>query len=182
MEQKDYKLEVIHFLLQERGHARGIANKLGTNHMLVARKLSELTKENVVDYVKEGKNKTYFLKKTTEALAYAFISENYRIIQIIEKYPWLRSLVDKIQKNQKIDLALLFGSYAKGTASKDSDIDLYVETTDLTLRKELKLLDSRLSVIIGEYDKESALIKEIEKNHVALKGVERFYQKNQFFK
>lgn len=182
MEHKDYKLEVVNILLQEQGHTRGIANKLGTNHMLISRKLKELTKENVVDYVQEGKNKTYFLKKTSETRAYIFMTENYRIIQTIQKYPWLRSIIEKIQKNQKIGLAILFGSYAKDTASKDSDIDLYIETIDPKLREELKLLDSRLSIKIGEYTKESTLIKEIEKNHVTLKGVELFYEKNQFFK
>jgi predicted nucleotidyltransferase len=182
MEHKDYKLEIIYFLLQERGHARGIANKLGTNHMLVARKLAELKKENVVDCVQEGKNKTYFLKKTTEARSYVLITENYRLIKTIEKYPWLRSIIEKIQKNQKIDIAVLFGSYAKCTASKNSDIDLFIESTDLNLRKELKLLDSKLSLKIGEYNKESMLIKEIEQNHVVVKGVEHFYEKNQFFK
>ena len=76
MEQKDYKLEVVNFLLHERGHARGIANKLGTNHMLIARKINELSKANVVDFVQEGKNKTYFLKKTAEARAFVFMAEN----------------------------------------------------------------------------------------------------------
>jgi len=181
MEQKDYKLEVVNFLLHERGHARGIANKLGTNHMLIARKIKELSKANAVDFVQEGKNKTYFLKKTAEARAFIFMAENYRILQTLAKYPQLRSDIEKIQKNPEIRLALLFGSYAKHAASKDSDIDIYVETIDKNLRNELKLVDSKLSVKIGNYDRASPLIKEIEKNHVALKGVEYFYEKNQFF-
>ena len=181
MEQKDYKFEVINFLLQERGHARGIASKLGTNHMLIARKINELSNENVVDFVQEGKNKTYFLKKTIEARASIFMAENYRLLQTLKKYPQLRNVIEKIQRDQKMSLALLFGSYAKGTALKDSDIDIYVESSDPNLRKNLKLLDSKLSVKIGDYDRASPLIKEIEKNHVALKGVEYFYEKNQFF-
>jgi predicted nucleotidyltransferase len=181
MEQKDYKLEVVNFLLQERGHIRGIANKLGTNHMLIARKIKELSNANVLDFVQEGKNKTYFLKKTAEARAFIFMAENYQVLQTLEKYPRLRSIIEKIQRDRKIRLALLFGSYAKGTASKDSDIDIYIESRDKNLRKELKLMDSKLSVKIGDYERASSLIKEIEKNHVALKGVEYFYEKNQFF-
>jgi len=181
MERKDYKLEVVNFLLKERGHVRGIANKLGTNHMLIARKIKELSSANVVDCVQEGKNKTYFLKKTAEARAFIFMAENYRILQTIEKYPSLRSIIEKIQRNKKIQLAILFGSYVKGTASKDSDIDIYIEGSDKNLRKELKLLDSKLSVKIGDYDRASPLIKEIEKNHVVLKCVENFYDENQFF-
>ncbi len=181
MQQKDYKLEVINALIQERGHIRGIADKLGTNPMLVARKLNELANGNIVDFVQEGKNKTYFLKKTAEAKAAIYMAENYRLIQTLEKYPRLRSVIEKIQRDPKICLALLFGSYAKSNASKDSDIDIYVESSDTNLRKNLKLLDSRLSVKIGNYDRAAPLIKEIEKNHVAVKGVEYFYEKNQFF-
>ncbi len=181
MEQKDYKLEIIIFLLREQGHIRGIANKLGTNHMIIARKMKELSNENVVDFVQEGKNKTYFLKKTAEARALIFMAENYRSLQTLEKYPSLRKVIEKIQGDGKICLALLFGSYAKGTALKDSDIDIYVESRDPNLRRNLKLLDSKLSIKIGKYDRASPLIKEIEKNHVVLKGVEYFYEKNQFF-
>jgi len=181
MEQKDYKLEIVNFLVQERRHARGIASELGTNHMLIARKINELSNENVVDFVQEGKNKTYFLKKTAEARASIFMAENYKLLQTLEKYPQLRNIVEKTQQDRKISLALLFGSYAKGTASKDSDIDIYVESEDPNLRKKLKLLDSKLSVKIGKYNRDSPLIKEIEKNHVALKGVEYFYEKNRFF-
>jgi predicted nucleotidyltransferase len=181
MERKDYKLEVVNFLLQERGHIRGIANKLGTNHMLIARKIKELSKANVLDFVQEGKNKTYFLKKTAEARVFILMAENYKILQTLNKYPWLRSVIEKIQRDPKIHLALLFGSYAKGIASKDSDIDIYIESRDKNLRKELKMLDSKLSVKIGDYERSAPLIKEIEKNHVTLKGVEYFYEKNQFF-
>jgi predicted nucleotidyltransferase len=181
MEQKDYKLEVINFLVQNRGHVRGIASKLGTNHMLIGRKIKELADDNIVDFVQEGKNKTYFLKKTAEARAFVFMAENYKLFKTSEKYPRLRSAIKKIQSNPNITLALLFGSYAKGTASKDSDIDVYIESIDRNLRKELMLLDSKLSVKIGPYERASSLIKEIEKNHVILKGVEYFYEKNRFF-
>jgi predicted nucleotidyltransferase len=181
MEQKDYKLEIIIALLQERGHVRGIANRLGTNHMIISRKIKELSKENVLDFVQEGKNKTYFLKKTAEARALIFMAENYKILQAIEKYPRLRRIIEKIQKDKQIHLALLFGSYAKGTASKDSDVDIYIETKDENLKKQLKMFDSKLSIKIGDYESQSLLIKEIEDNHITIKGIEYFYEKNKFF-
>jgi Nucleotidyltransferase domain. len=78
-------------------------------------------------------------------------------------------------------LALLFGSYAKNTATKQSDIDVFVETHNRDLKNELMQADYRLSLKIGSYEKESALIREIERCHVVIKGVEEFYEKNQFF-
>ena len=40
------------------------------------------------------------------------------------------------------------------------------------------MLDARVSVKLGKYDSNNILIKEIEKNHVIIKGVEEYYQKN----
>lgn len=181
MEQKDYKMEIIGALLQERGHIRGIAQKLGTNHMLVARKIRELAKENAVDFSWAGKNKSYFLKKTADARAYALMAESYKLTHALSRYPGLRGIVERIQKDKKVRMAVLFGSYAKGLATKDSDIDIYIETQSRSMKKELQIIDSKLSVKIGKYDRESPLIREIEKSHVIIKGIEDFYEKNRFF-
>ncbi len=78
-------------------------------------------------------------------------------------------------------MAILFGSYAKLIAKKQSDIDLYIDTDDKKIKKDVELINTKLSVKIGRYDKDNLLIKEIEKNHVIIKGVELFYEKNKFF-
>ncbi|MBU0467201.1 MAG: nucleotidyltransferase domain-containing protein [Nanoarchaeota archaeon] len=181
MEQKDYRLEIILELLRKRGHARDIAKRLETNHMNVVRKLKILEKENIADFNEEGKNKTYFLKGTIEARAYAYKAENYKLIKLLAKHPSLRSIVEKIQKKPKIKLAVLFGSYAKDIPKQTSDIDIYIETTDKSLKNEIKKADTRLNIKIGKYNKSNLLIKEIEKNHIILKGVERYYEKSKFF-
>jgi predicted nucleotidyltransferase len=172
--------EIIDILSGEEIHARALAKMLDTNHMTVIRNLKELVSENVLEFRKEGRNKVYFLKKSMEARNYAFISELYKLNKILKNYPELRKTIKNIQQNKKIGLAVLFGSYARGTANKNSDIDIFIETKDRKLKQELELLNSRLSVKIGEYDRSSPLIKEIEKNHVILKGVEPFYEKTGF--
>ena len=181
MEQKDYKLEIIGELLKGESHIRSLAKKLHTNHMAVLRKIRELYKENAVDFRKEGRNNVYFLKKSLEAKSYAFKLENYKLIKILRKYSGLRGIFEKIQKGKVIGLAVLFGSYAKGTAKQESDIDIYIETQSRKLKKEFSLLDTRLNLKIGKYDEKSLLIKEIEKNHVIIKGIEKYYEKNKFF-
>jgi len=180
MEQKDYKLEIILLLINNRCHVRGLAKELNINHMTVFRNIKNLSEENVVDYIQEGKNKIYFLKETIEARAYFLIAENYKLMKLLEKYPHLRKIIEKIQEDKKIKLAILFGSYVKGLAKKGSDIDIYIEVLDQKIKKELELCSSQLSVKIGKYDKKSLLIKEIEKNHVIIKGGEIFYGKYKF--
>jgi predicted nucleotidyltransferase len=106
--------------------------------------------------------------------------EKYKLLKTLEKYPYLRSIIEKIQKDKKIKLAILFGSYAKGLAKQDSDIDIYIDTTNKT-KKELEALDTKLSIKIGKFNSSSLLAKEIIKNHIILKGVEEFYEKNNLF-
>ena len=182
MEQKDYKMEIINELLRDDNHIRSMAKNINTNHMNIIRRIKELSKENVVDYKEFGKNKTYFLKKTIESKNYIFSAENYKLNRIIKKYPELRSIIEKIQNDKRIRLAILFGSYAKGLAKKDSDIDIFIETNNKKIKDDISLIDSKLSIKIGKYNKSNLLIKEIEKNHVIIKGGEYYYERNQFFK
>ena len=181
MEQKNYKLEIVNELLKSKNHIRGLAKNLKINHMNIVRKIKELTKENVADYKKEGKNKAYFLKNTVEARNYIFIAEIYRLNKLLERYSHLRGTIEKIQQDKRINLAILFGSYAKGIAKRESDIDIYIETENINIKKELSMIDSKLSIKIGKFDLNSLLIKELIKNHIILKGVEIYYEKNKIF-
>ena len=181
MVRKDYKLEIIRLLLKDKSYVREIAKKLGTNHPVVLRRLNELLKSNVVDFSEAGRNKVFFLKNSIEARKFVFMAEEYALIQVLAKYPLLRNIVEKIQKDRRIKLAVLFGSYAKGLANKKSDIDIYIDTSDISLKKELVMSDSKLSIKIGRLNKDNPLVKEIEKNHVIIKGVEAYYEKTRFF-
>jgi len=181
MKQKDYKLEIVNVLLNENLHLRALAKKLDVNPMTISRKIKELFKENILDYKTQGKNKVYFLKKNPESKSYVFMAEDFKLIQLLRKYPGLRNVIEKIQKNKKIQLAIIFGSYSKGLANNKSDVDIYIESVDGKLKKEIESISSKISVKIGRYDKSSLLIKEIEENHAIIKGVEKFYENYKFF-
>ncbi|MBN1385676.1 nucleotidyltransferase domain-containing protein [Candidatus Woesearchaeota archaeon] len=173
--------KIIEALLRSENHIRGLAKLINTNQTSIARKVNDLSKNNVVDFRQQGKNKVVFLKRSLEAKQSAYQVESQKLIETVRKYPSLRRVIEAIKQNNKISLAILFGSYAKGIARKDSDIDVYIETGDNGLKEEIQGIDSRISVKIGMYNKDSILIKEIEKNHVIIKGVELYYEKNKFF-
>ncbi|MCX6742073.1 MAG: nucleotidyltransferase domain-containing protein [Candidatus Pacearchaeota archaeon] len=172
---------IINELLKKEDYIRSLAKNLKTSHTNIIRIVNRLVKENVLDYEKNGRNKVYFLKKTIEARSMVFMNENHNLINFLNKYPELRNVIEKIQKEKKIKLAILFGSYTKGLANQESDIDIYIETEDIKLKKSIEMINSKLSVKIGTFDLKSLLIKEIIKNHVILKGIEEFYEKNEFF-
>ncbi|KDE54307.1 nucleotidyltransferase family protein, partial [Methanoculleus sp. MH98A] len=112
---------------------------------------------------------------------HVYVVEWYALGNLIEKAPHLRSVIRTIQERRNIPLAIIFGSYAKGTADEKSDIDLYIETDDREVKRELERCHSRLSVKIGTWDPENLLIQEIAKNHIIVKGVERYYEKTGVF-
>lgn len=181
MSQKDYNYQIIESLLKSENHIRGLARILGTNQTTIARKVQELSHENIVDFKQEGKNKVFFVKKSLEARHFVYQVENYKLLKILKKYPQLRRVIEMIQNNHKLNLAILFGSYAKGTANKESDIDIYIDTENLKIKEEIELIDSKISVKIGKFNNDSLLIKEIIKNHIIIKGFEEYYDKNRFF-
>jgi predicted nucleotidyltransferase len=173
--------ETIILLEKEDLHARALADILKANHITLGRKLMNLREENIVDFRLEGKNKVFFLKRTIEGRNAAMMAEIYRQSRIFSQYPVLRGIFRNIQEMPDVTLAILFGSYAKGLAKSDSDIDVFVETQDTAMKKRVENFHSALSVKIGPFDRNSSLILEIMKEHVIIKGFEVYFDKTGFF-
>ncbi|HNX17331.1 MAG TPA: nucleotidyltransferase domain-containing protein [Methanoregula sp.] len=173
--------EIVALLLSESLHTRAIAERLKSNHATVLRKLRDLTDENVVDFQMEGKNKVFSIKRTIEGRNAAMIAEIYKQSLIVSKYPFLRGIFQSVREIPDIPLAILYGSYAKNLATKESDIDIYLETVDPIWKKQLEQKHSRISVKTGEFDTKNLLIREIMKNHVIIRGVEVYFDKTGFF-
>lgn len=181
-ESDNIKLEIILDLLKNKeNHVRGLAKNLGVSHTTVLRKVGGMVKENVLDYKKEGKNKIFSLKRTLKAKNYVYMSENYKANKLLERYPELGIILKEVISKVGSNLIVLFGSYAKFTAKQDSDIDLFVETKDRLLKDEMKQVSNKINLKTGSFDVDNALIKEIIKNHVIIKGIETFYEKTEFF-
>ena len=182
VQNKNIGLDIILELLKENAHLREIARNLKESHSTVLRKLNDFLKEKVIDYRQEGKNKVFFIKKNLRAKNNVYLAEIYKLNKLLGKHPELSIIFEDIQKNFSKGMIILFGSYAKGIPKTDSDVDIYLETVDNKLKNKLKDINSKLSIKIGKFDNTSLLIKEIIKNHVIIRGVEEFYEKNNFFK
>lgn len=181
MEQKGYnkEFEIIIYLLNQKSHIREISKKLSLNHMNVKRILDRLYDQRIVDFEESGKNKTFYLKNNLETRNKILSAELYKQTKTLSQNPFLRPVFNKIISNKKIKLALLFGSFAKGINNKKSDVDIYIETESLELKKEVEKINSRIDVKTGKFDKDSPLSREIIENHVVIKGVEKYYDKTQ---
>jgi len=176
------ELEIILVLLRNKTHLREIARILKESHSTILRKINELVEENILDYKKEGKNKIFFIKNNLKAKNYIYFAEIHRLNKILKKHSKLSIIFEDIKKNFPKGMIILFGSYAKGNPKEESDIDIYVETTDNKIKNKLKELNSKLSIKLGKFDTNSLLIKEIIKNHIIIRGMEDFYERINFFK
>jgi len=176
------ELEIILTLLKNESHLREIARNLNGPHSTILRKLNELLKNNVLDYKKEGKNKIFFIKNNLKAKNYVYSAEIHKLNKLLSDYPELSIILEDVKKNFSKGMIILFGSYAKGTPKKESDIDLYLETDNIKEKNKIKELNSKLSIKIGQFDPESLLIREVIRNHIIIRGLEEFYERNKFFK
>ncbi len=173
------EFEILGCLLKSEAHIRAIEKEIKIPHATVIRKLEVLEKRGIVDFKVIGKNKQYFINKRLKSKKMLEAMEKFKLLNLFEKYPNLEPLFEEIVKklsSEKTGMIILFGSYAKNIPKKESDIDIYIETEDQSIIKKMEAINSKLSVKIGKFNKDSLLIKEIIKNHIILDGEDRFYE------
>lgn len=175
MLQKRNDFEIIEELRKNSKHIRELAEILHTVPSTILRTIKKLEEENIVDFKEEGKNKKYFLKKTPEAKTYLLMTEHYKLLKILQQ-PKLRNIIKKIQEETTNELIIMFGSYAKGIAKEESDIDIFIQTTNKQLKENITKLHEKINVKIGTLPEDNPLTKEIIKNHVIIKNTEQFYE------
>jgi len=178
----NYEYEILLSLLKKNMHGRELAKELKTSLTRVQSIFNELRQINVLDYEIEGKNHVYFIKKNLIAKSFILNAENYKFIKLLKKYISLEPIFKDIIEKCPDKMIILFGSYAKFIPKNDSDIDIYVETTDKNLKENIQIINNLLGVKIGEFNPNDLLIKEIIKNHIIIQGGETFYERLGFFK
>ena len=181
MNQKRIDYEVLLLLLKKNSYGREISKDLKIPLTTIQRAISGLEKENAIEYKKIGKNKVYTIKKHLPARLHIYTAEHYKLQRVIEAYKKLGPLFEELIKKYPDKLIVLFGSFARFSAKIDSDVDIYIETTNPSIKKEIEGVYSTASVKIGKFDKNDLLIKEIIDNHAIIQGAEKFYEKTQFF-
>lgn len=177
----NYEYEVLLLLLKKEMHGRELAKEIGTSLTRVQSILNELRKINVIDFRVEGKNHVYFIKKNISSKSFVLNAENYKLAKILDKHQNLEPIFHDIIQKSRCNMILLFGSYARGNEKKDSDIDVYIETSSPKIKEDVRKIYDLISVKIGKFNREDLLIKEIIKNHIIIKGGEEYYEKIKFF-
>jgi len=134
--------------------------------------LLKLKKAKVLKSKTEGKNKYFSLNlENIKTKSYLQQAEIYQTDLFIEKYPQFKMFLKSLKTNVPI---IIFGSFAKLTADKNSDLDLLI-ISDKKLKLPFHLLPFKPHEInipeetfLKAIDKQEDLIKEIEENHIIL--------------
>ena len=138
-------LNVLYFLLSnpmEQFHEREIVRRTGVSVGAVNQILRKLHKTGLVEKDRRGRTNLYRANLKSPAA---------RQFKVLFNVLTLNDIVDRIkQVSRRI---ILFGSCAEGTDVKDSDIDMFILTSDAeTVQREIRLyeqkVDRKLSPII----------------------------------
>jgi len=153
--------------------------------------LKRLEDVNILASVTKGRNLDYHLNLENGVVKYyIIIAEIFSSIRLIESRFIIKKLINDLSK-QVDGSIILFGSFAKGKETKNSDIDIMVLAENAHLYSS-QLFRAKVSGIGTGIDREiniksidrdglaqglqkrDPLISEVLDNHILLKGAEDF--------
>jgi predicted nucleotidyltransferase len=166
-------------------HLREISRETKTDVKAIQLQLKKLEKINVFSSVIRGRNKDYHLNLDNVTTKYYLVmAEIFVSIIYLKRNFLIKKIVEEIENKIHYPL-ILFGSFAKGTYTKESDVDIFVisdkkintsiiiEATNMVGRK-ISLKSTSRQQFLGGLQNNDPLIKEIVSNHVILKGADEF--------
>jgi len=145
--------------------------------------LEDLEDKGIIESKTKGKIKTFKLNPSEFTKKYLVFVEQYKAIAFLEKKLIIKEIIEKI--NPFIEgIGIIFGSYAKDIAKKDSDLDIFVAGS--YNNDEIKRVSKNLGIEISikcyplkNFEKnltKDILLKEVLKNHVVFLNAEQFIQ------
>lgn len=187
--------QILAFLLnkQERQVTiRGLARKLDKSYTLVYNNLLSLEKNQLI--IKNSIPPAQIINLNEFAPAEVFIEIELKRKNIfLKKYPWIKIMLDDILTSLKniFFIILVFGGYAKGDQTANSDLDLLIIVQN---KKEIREIENCVNraytkvkkgvnfVDISDFEEmikntnELNIGNEAKKNHIILYGTEPYYQ------
>lgn len=166
-------------------HLREIARKTKADVNTIQQQLKKLEKINILSSTIKGKNKEYVLNLDNMITKYYLImAEIFAAVIYLQKNFLIKKVMAEIEN--KIDNPLiLFGSFAKGGYTKESDIDLFIISekqierdvifkTSSLVGREINIKSTSESKFLSGLKNKDPLINEIVSNHIVLKGADKF--------
>ncbi len=164
---------------------RALSLKLKKSYTLTYHAVQELSKKKVLNIKTVGKSKICEISFSPEAISLlAFLEEQEALASII---PPLQKIMNF--KEFSDDVIVVIGSYAKGTQTGKSDIDLVIITKDDAFKKQ-KLIENLTAIMLPRIhaivitpqdfismllDKKATFGKEVFKHHLVYSNAGKYY-------
>jgi len=168
-------------------HVREMAKLMEKSHVTLLPHLKALEKDKVLIPKTIGKNKAYSLNlDNIIAKNYIMLSEVIESIKFLEQIFLIKKIATEIFAFNLQGTIILFGSYARQTFDKDSDIDIFylgdikqnsineIRKIGRTYGKIINVKKSAFKNFESGLRKKDPLIVEIIKNHIILQIPEAF--------
>lgn len=187
--------QILDFLLgnpEEELAIRGIAKRLGKSYTLVYNNIADLDDKGLIKKRDVPPAQVITLNKFAPTDALIGI-EFRRRREFVQKHPWIRVMLEDILRAARghFFVLLVFGSYAKGTQTPGSDLDLLVIVQD---KKDMMEIENSVQnaytkikkgLILVDIDDFKGMIRntdefnvgnEAKKHHMILHGIEEYYR------
>lgn len=162
-------------------YIREMCRHLPFSHGTVQTILVRLEEKRVLTSMERGKIRLFRIKPGEMSVQYFTMAEIYKKILFLEKEPYVSEILDKITAFSE-GIVILFGRYATGTATEDSDIDIFIAGT--TDEEAVKKLEKRYQIeintivypetVFARQEQFEPLIEEVKKNHIIWMNAELF--------
>ncbi|MEK6885641.1 MAG: nucleotidyltransferase domain-containing protein [Nanoarchaeota archaeon] len=178
-------IEILKLLMDNREETfsiRKISQLRDINYKSAYIALKFLSREKLVDLKKVGNTITCIFNNNFNDLV--FKAESLRREDLFKNKDFL--IIHKRLSELKFPfIALLFGSYAKGTAKKHSDIDLLtLGGNEDKIQEAISLLPDKIHLTSLSYEsfikmiksKDRSVVSEVIKKNIILIGIEEYYR------
>ncbi|MFT4312720.1 MAG: nucleotidyltransferase domain-containing protein [Candidatus Woesearchaeota archaeon] len=182
---KNEKVKILELLIENRNKQytiREIALVRNINYKSAYEVVKKLEKEGNIRLEKIGQTcLTQFNNILTNS---TYLAEKNRLEKVL-KCKDLKLIFEELKKINTQAIILLFGSYAKATQTKQSDIDLLVITEDTNeIERSISWIPKDIHITkisYKEFDqmlksKEFSVVSEAMKNNIIFQGIEDYYR------
>jgi predicted nucleotidyltransferase len=132
--------------------------------------ISNLENNKILRSITRGKNKYFKLNlDNIYTKLYLLQAEIYKTKLFLDKYPLFKTFLKEVRTNISL---IVFGSFAKLKADRDSDLDVLIIPKEklpfYLLPYKTHIIELTEDSFIKSLEKQETLIKEIKENHIIL--------------
>ena len=168
-------------------HLREIAREIGVDVKSTQIQLRRLESVRILSSAFKGRNKEYSLNLSNLLTKYYMtLAETFTSITYLEMNFLIKKIVSELDHRIQ-ETIILFGSFAKGDATKESDIDPFTVTEQelkvhIDAAREVEgLIGRKINVkstceaeFVKGFARGDPLIREVVSDHIILKGIDSF--------